>query len=340
MLLGLAVLLTGLPVEDSDFYDFYLAAQELLHGRNVYAPQPNGLQGFFNPIWGAFPFVPLVTFRPSVAFFTWRLLLAFLLGATMYIVTRQWRERITPGLLALAGWLMLFPWFLGQNAPLVAAGAFLAIVFGAHRQWWLAGTMTALLAIKPQTVPLFPLLLMWRGRLSAGKGAFLSVLLVAGAGWLVQPGWLQSWLNSRWVDSQQGGGQSWPALSPFNTFKFLHLPEWWGWVVVFASLWALWRVRKADWFTLSALTLALGTAITPYIRVADFPLLFPAFLLLPPRLRYSLLAATAVFFLASPPVPLLWFIPAVTSGVAAGYTLTRLPTTAEAAWRGGRFRRL
>ncbi len=331
MLLGLAVLLAGLPVEDSDFYDFYLAAHDLLRDRNVYAPQPNGLQGFFNPIWGAFPFVPLVAFRPSVAFVAWRLLLAVLLSSTMYVITRQRGEPITPGWLALVGWLVLIPWFVGQNAPLVAAGAFLALAFGQRRQWYMASGATPLMVIKPHTVLLFPPVLLWRGRLQAVAGMLGSLLTVAVVGWLVQPGWIQAWIGSRWSESQQGGGQSWPASGLVNALNFLHLPLWWGIVVVLASLWVLWRHRRADWFTLSALSLSLGATTTPYIRAGDFPLLFPAFLLLPPKLRYPLFAATAMFFLVGPPVPLLWLIPAVTSGVVAGYTLIRSPATAGAA---------
>lgn len=328
---GMAVVLAGLPVEDSDFYDFYLAGYDLLRGKDVYAPQPNGLQGFFNPIWGAFPFVPLVAFPPSGAFVLWRLAIGALLICTMYLLLRARKEPLTPALTALAGWLVLIPWFVGQNAPLVAVGAFLVYEFGRRGRWHLAGAMTPLLAVKPHTVPFLPLALLWRGRWSAAKGMLGSLLVVTIVGRLAQPSWIWAWFHSRWVESQQGGGQSWPSSGLANVLVYFDLPLWLIGVVVLISLWFLWRDRHADWFTLSALALACGAAATPYIRAGDFPLLFPAFLLLPPKLRYSTAIVVAFVFFFKLPVPLLWLIPAITTGVTAGYVFTRRPAVVEAA---------
>ncbi len=319
LLLGMLGLLHGLPVESSDFYDFYLAARTLLQGGDPYAPQPNGVQGFFNPLWAAFPFVPLTAWGAPHAFDVWQALLLLLLVAASVPLFRVYRVVPGPLLVLLTGWLFLLPWFVGQNAPLVAAGAFLAICFGARGRWGLAGAMAPLLAIKPQTVLFFPLLLLARGRgrafwggLLGGGGATLAALAL-------MPRWLWAWLGSRWGQSQGGAGESWPASGLPNALEFLHLPAWlYGATVVIALLLLLWR-RHDPWREQAALSLSLGVLVAPYVRAGDFPLLLPALLLLPPRWRRGVaLIAMGLFFVGTP-IPLLWFIPATVTGALVAW---------------------
>lgn len=328
-LAGLIIVLIGLPVAHSDFYDFYLATRALFMGENVYAPQPNGLQGFFNPVWATFPVAPLATLPPVAAFQLWRFASAALLGLAMYAVTRLRGERPSPAWLALAGWLALIPWFVGQNAPLVATGAFLAVLWGAQERWFWAGATMPLLAIKPHTVPLFSLLLLWRGRRPAIAGAIVSLSAVTLVGWALQPGWVLAWLGSRWADSQQGGGQTWASSGLPNFLVLLGLPPWLAVTGILLGLWATWRWRQAPWYTSAGVALAVGTAVTIYVRAADFALLLPALLAMPPRLRYRVTAVLIAIFFARPPRPLMWLIPATTSGVLIWHLLTSPPSADE-----------
>ncbi len=311
LLVGLMILLAGLPVESSDFYPFYQAALALQRGENVYAIQPNGVQIFFNPLWAAFPFVPLTAFDAEWAFQVWRLVLFLLLAATIYPLMRLYHVRLMPGWAGVIGWLILMPWFVGQNAPLVAAGAFLTIVFAAGRRWLLAGAMMPLLAIKPQTVLLFPLAFLLVGRRSVLASALASVSVASISAWLVQLDWLGAWLGSRWGESQSGGGQSWPASGILNMLDFLNLPVWLYPFFVLVALGLFWRYRYAEWQQLAAFALGLGTVIAPYIRAGDFVLLLPIFFLLPKSWLFVLVPTVVAIFALQPPVPLLWLIPAL-----------------------------
>ncbi|MDQ7029004.1 MAG: glycosyltransferase family 87 protein [Ardenticatenia bacterium] len=326
-LVGLMVLLMGLPVTHSDFYDFYLAARALLAGENVYAPQPNGLQGFFNPLWATFPVAPLVPLSPAVAFNLWRFTLAIAQGTMVYVITRLRGEYPTPGWLALVGWLLLIPWFVGQNSPLVAVGVFLALLWGARGRWLWAGATMPLLAIKPHTVPFFSLLILWRGRRQAIVGAVISLTAVTLIGWVLQPWWILTWLGSRWADSQQGGGQSWMSAGLPNVLAMVGLPPWFAVLGMFVGLWTIWHWQKAEWYTLAALALTVGTATTIYMRPLDFSLLLPGLLVLPSKSRYRVAAVLALIFFGLPSGgPLFWLIPAVASGALIWYLVTSPPT--------------
>ncbi len=314
-LFGLMVVLSGLPVESSDFYDFYLAAVSLQRGADAYAPQANGVQGFFNPLWAAFPFVPLAAFEPAVAFQMWRLIVIVLLLATLYPLMRLYRVRLDPVWAALIGWLVLLPWFVGQNAPLVAAGAFLAIAFAARAQWARAGALMPLLAIKPQTVPLFPIALLLAGRRPTWTSAFASLGIASVSAWLVQFDWLTAWLTSRWGESQAGGGQTWLSSGLVNVLEWLHWPIWLYPLAILVALGLFWRYHPAEWRQCAAMALGLGAVSAPYIRAGDFPLLLPMFFLLPKRWVNVLVPALIGLFLLRLPVPLLWLIPAIVTSV-------------------------
>lgn len=315
LLIGVIVLLAGtLPVEESDFFDFYLAAVDVMQGTNVYGLQENGLQGFFNPVWAALVFTPLTAFGPALAFQAWRILLLLLLAGAATPLFRLYEVAFDAGWLAAAGWLFLLPWFVGQNAPLVAAGAFAALTFAQRDRWELSGAMMPLLAIKPHTVPLLPLVLLARGRLRFLRGAVASGVLALAAGVLVQPNWLFAWLSSQWGQSQAGAGQEWPASGLLNALDYASLPVVLYVFAVIAALLVLWWQRDTPLLHHSALALGFGTAIAPYVRAGDFPLLLPALLVLPTNwARITALIAALIFFVPGTPVPLLWLIPGVVS---------------------------
>jgi hypothetical protein len=314
-LLGLMIVLAGLPVESSDYGDFHLAAVHLLRGENAYALETNGAQGFFNPLWAAFPFVPLTAFDPPIAFQVWRLIVIAILVATIYPVARLYHVQIDPIWVALLGWLILLPWFVGQNAPLVAAGVFLVLAFAARENWGRVGAMMPLLAIKPQTVLLFPFALWLRGRRRVFVSATISVGIAIVASWLVQFDWIAALLASRWGESQSAGGQNFPASGILNVLEFLTLPMWLYAFFVLGALGLFWRYRHSDCKQLAALTLGLGTVVAPYIRAGDFPLLIPMLFLLPKRWVNVLTLPLIILFLSRLPVPLLWLIPAIVTGV-------------------------
>lgn len=315
-LLGLIVVLIGtLNVESSDFYDFYLAAMDVLHGADAYGIQENGLQGFFNPLWAAFPLVPLTAFDPTSAFQVWRALVLLVLAGAAVPLFRIYDVDFGPGWLAIAGWLFLLPWFVGQNAPLVAAGAFLAIVFAERDRWVLAGAVTPLLAVKPHTVVLLPVVLLAAGRLRFLVGALAGGVVALLTAIIVQPNWLVAWLASDWGQSQAGGGQTWPASSLLNVLDYLDLPVILYGVAIVGACTIVWWRRRDPFLHLAALALGLGTAVAPYLRAGDFPLLLPALLLLPVTwARAVALVAAVIFFVPGTPVPLLWLIPGLVAG--------------------------
>ncbi|MGH2543346.1 MAG: glycosyltransferase 87 family protein, partial [Ardenticatenaceae bacterium] len=303
LLAGNGVLLWGLPVEVADFYDFYLASDALMRGGDPYAPQPNGLQGFFNPLWAVFPALPLAAVGASAALWVWQLLSLLLLVASVLPLVRVYQVRMSPALFLLVGWLFLIPWFVGQNAPLVAAGAFLAVTFAARGRWALAGAMAPLLMMKPHTVLLFPLLLLIGGRRRLLAGGLVSGAAAAGASFLLMPSWSLSWLRSQWGESQSGGGARWPASALLNALDYLNWPQWLYLVMVALALALLWWRRRDPWLAQSALALALGLVIAPYMRAGDFPLLIPAFLTLPTLWRNVLLVPTMGIFFLGTPIP-------------------------------------
>lgn len=315
-LVGLIVLLAGtLPVENSDFYDFYVAALDAMRGKNVYAPQSNGVQGFFNPLWAAFAVVPLTAFDAAMAFQVWRLLLLVILAGAILPLLRLYDIEPGPGWLAVAGWLFLLPWFVGQNAPLVAVGAYLAIVYAARQRWLLAGAMTALMAIKPHTIPFLPLVFVAAGRRRFLAGALAGTATAAATALLVQPDWPLAWVTSQWGQSQAAAGQTWPASALPNVLDYLQLwSELYGLAILGAVAFLWWR-RTDSFLQQAATALALGTAVAPYVRAGDFPLLLPALFVLPTRWAAGVVAlAVLLFFIPGKPVPFLWGIPGLVAG--------------------------
>lgn len=309
LLAGTIILLFNFDVLISDFYDFYLAAQVLVQGGNPYNPQPNGLQGFFNPLWAAFPLLSLTAFEPQAAFQLWRVLIFAMLLPLLRPLRRLYGVALTPLLFLIVMWLILLPWFIGQNAPLVAAGAWLALCFGARERWVLAGMVAPLLAMKPHTVLLFPLVLLWRGGWGVWVGGVASTGLATLAAMLFLPMWPLHLLNSRWAESQAGGGQAWPAASVLNVMESLGLPGLLYPLLVVLALALLWRYRTLPWREYGALGLGLGLVIAPYMRPIDFPLLLPALLTLPHRWRLGVGMMSMAIFLVDTPVIYLWFIP-------------------------------
>jgi len=308
-LLGMMWTISGLEVVYSDYRFFHLAAVRLVQGENAYGIQPNGVQGFFNPLWAIFPLISFTALDQPLAFQLWRLFILLTFLPATYLIMRLYRLPPTPFLTLLIGLFISVPWYIGQNSSLVAVGVFLAILFASDERWMMAGAMIPLIFIKPQTVLLFPLALAWRGRARAVAGMILGGGIASVGAGLAQWDWVTAWLNSRWGDSEGSVGVTWLSAGLGNVLDLLHLPNGIYLIGVAAGLYLFWRYRHLDWRQWSALALGLGATLTPYIRPQDFLLLLPIIFLLPPRWVYALTPAWVFFFAGPLPYPLMWLIP-------------------------------
>jgi hypothetical protein len=286
-----------------------VTAERLLAGVNVYGVDATGVQIFFNPVWTVYLFIPLTFLDTNVAFQLWRLGILILLAPITYWLLRLYRLSLSPFWVAVIGWLIILLWYIGQNETLVAVGVFLAILFAACQRWDWAGAMIPLMAIKPQTVVLFPFALLWRGRWRTLPMMLISAFVACVSAWLAQPNWVTAWLGGRWGDSQGGGGQTWLSAGILNVLDLFHLPIWLYVVIVAIGLFYWWRYRDAEWRQLAALTLGLGATLTPYIRPFDFILIVPMLFMLPSRWVIVLAPVLILLFAAPIPFPMQWFIP-------------------------------
>jgi len=145
---------------------------------------------FNQPLAAGLVFVPLSLLPIDVAFRVWQLAGAGILLLAFFLLQSAVR---LPGRAPWLGWLALLAsapaWATlteGQLTPLLVLGAASLVVAGAHDRVALAGIGGALLAIKPQYLPAYLLVLVaqrrWAAALAAlaGGGAILLSPLAAG----------------------------------------------------------------------------------------------------------------------------------------------------------------
>jgi hypothetical protein len=155
---------------------------------------------FDAPLALALPFVPLTFLPLEAAFHVWQIVTLGLLVVSMVLLTR-WLPlggRTLP--LAIAA-LLGFPatWALlseGQSSALLLLGAVLLVGGLRRNQWWLAAAGGLLLALKPQYLPAYLVLLgaqrQWRALVAALLAAVtvgLSPLLAGGVSGLFAMVW-------------------------------------------------------------------------------------------------------------------------------------------------------
>lgn len=193
-------------VQNSDFTVLYTAATLVRQGQAaaVYDPARMGpallrvSDGridpklvFDYPLADALVFVPLTALPLQLAFRIWQLMVVLLLGATVWLLGRTQALPSSAPAWALLAVLAAEPtWALlteGQLGGLLVLGS-AAMLIGATRDrpaWGLAGG--ALLAIKPQYLPAYLLLLLaargWRALAAACTGGIVVAFSALLAGW-------------------------------------------------------------------------------------------------------------------------------------------------------------
>ena len=201
---------------------------------------------FDYPLAAALPFVPLTMMSPEPAFRTWQVLSLALAFCMLLVLQRA--VPVDPrapwwAMLALLGaaptWAVLTE---GQFTVLLLSGAVLVIAAAAGGRRWLgAGVGAALLALKPQYLPAFLVLLWTLGRwkalgagLAGGAATMASSLLAGGpAGFtaMVHEGMASAYLvplrlSESWVGTLAALlplGDSLSAGLPFFAFSLLIL---------------------------------------------------------------------------------------------------------------------
>jgi len=296
----------------SDLYPRWLGARELLlHGRDPYSPElareaqagyygrvldpkrpndPKDQQAFAYPLYVIFVLAPTVrmNFSDAQRIAVWLLLL--ITAASVPLWLRALDCRISPATKLAAVLLVLgsFPAIQGiklQQLTLLVAGL-LAAAFGALASGYLilAGALFALASIKPQLVALtavwicFWALGSWRERRKLIFSFVASMLLLAGAGELLLPGWIGEFRHAMaeyWVYT--GGGRS--VLDVLLTSYFGRAV---AAVLILMALFRIWRARQAPVFTpefswslafVMATTLAVIPMFAPYNQLLLVPAL-------------------------------------------------------------------
>jgi hypothetical protein len=153
------------------------------------------------PLGAALPFVPLSLLPFDVAFRVWQLLLVIAMAGTVFALQRAVplgsRAPVVAGLCVLAAvptWAALTE---GQPTPLLALGGALGIVALRQDRALIATLAGLLLAIKPQYLPAYLIVLIgarhWRSTLAAALGAAALLLSPLAAGGIDG---MRAWLHS------------------------------------------------------------------------------------------------------------------------------------------------
>jgi glycosyl transferase family 87 len=242
------------------------------------------------------PFVPLTFLPLETAFHVWQLLSLALLGFSLVLLER-WvslgRRELVIALLALAGlpatWALLSE---GQSSALLLLGA--ALLVGA----WVCGSArlavagAVLLALKPQYLPVYLILIagrrQWRALAAALLGSVivgLSPLLAGGPNGLVAM-----------VGSALAAGQGWlgssesliGTLAPLLPSRFATVAGFVIWGIALGVL-AVTAVRARGSMPVAALATAMAILFSPHALPYDTVLL-----VLPAWLGFSMHRAGAI----------------------------------------------
>ncbi len=235
--------------------------------------------------------VPFRTFR-----IVWAILLATLLGVTVFFWTRALSWPIGRTWLAIIILLVVCSYQeleglqagqLGLLVGFLLAAALLALMQG---QMWSAGILMALTTIKPQMTLLAILYLLswcareWRARSGFALAFLAAMSLLIGTSLAVWPHWLHSWIKVVQAYPQYAT----PPLARELLGPTLGLHA--GTIVIvillIAALSLAWRGRAATagsyefWLTLSLLLSVTAITLLPGLSVYDQVILLPGILLL------------------------------------------------------------
>lgn len=221
---------------NSDFFSFWLAGRMLLTGENPYSATAwieghrefNASwisdQTFLYPLTLAVFFIPLGVLRLKQAYVLWLFLSQSTILAVLYtLFFRLWRSpKVVHFIFPVLSAVVLFRpvWITLRNGQLGAwfLGLLTLIVYFWERKNWVMGSIfLPFLVLKPQLgIPILIFLGIWllAHRHYASILAILgTTLLLFGAGWLVQPGWVNEFI----------------AISANKSFQvFGYQPNLWG----------------------------------------------------------------------------------------------------------------
>ncbi|HEY6935994.1 MAG TPA: glycosyltransferase family 87 protein [Terriglobales bacterium] len=297
LLLVLCVSLAGRAPLHNDFVEYWAASRVLLAGGNPYSPaailaaeKPAGFAGkqpllMWNPPW-TLPFLlPFGASSYAKASAAWLLLNLVIVFACADFLWRQYggetRRRWLGWLLAASFFPLLTALGLGQIGPLILLGLTLFLRYQTSRPL-LAGAATVLIAVKPQLLYLFWMVLLldcvrrrrWRLLAGAGGGLALASLL---------PLWLNSHLWRNYLDLA-GSGEVLRNPSPnFGTLLRMQLGHhaWLQYVPLLVGIaWVVpfWRARRTCWSWSGHLPIVLLVSLvtTAYGWLFDQIVLLPA----------------------------------------------------------------
>jgi len=206
----------------------------------------------------------------GVAYAVWDLLmLSALAFGLAWSTSLRGPPRLVAVLVALAPWWVLHALYVGQVAPLIAAGVLIAWRLVRANRDVAAGIVLSVVVLKPQAAAVVPLALLAAGRFRAFAAWVAAAATVVGASLLtVGPhGWAEyasdlNGLPRSSVDVTLGGavGLTGPALGLA------------GVLIIMASLVTAYRLRSAPGLVIAAGLLASLLA-TPYLYENDLCLL-------------------------------------------------------------------
>ena len=281
----------------NDFVEYWAAARVLLAGGNPYSPaailtaeMPAGFAGkrpllMWNPPWTLPVILPFGALSYGRASACWLLLNLVIVFACADCLWQEYggdtRRRWLAWLLAASFFPLLTALGLGQIGPLILLGLTLFLRYQTSRPL-LAGAATVLIAVKPQLLYLFWMVLLldcvrrrrWRLLLGAGGGLALASLTPL----LLNP---HVWRN--YLDLA-GSGEVLRNPSPnFGTLLRLQLGNY-AWLqyvpMLFGIAWLapFWRTRRASWNWSGELPLVLLVSLvtTAYGWLFDQIVLLPA----------------------------------------------------------------
>jgi hypothetical protein len=298
----------------SDLYPRWLGARELVrHGRNPYSPEitreiqrgyygrpldpsraedPKDQQGFVYPVYVVFLLAPTTVFPFDAVQmgFRWMLLALAVVSVLLWLQVLRWKPRLEFELILvvlLLGWLPMVQGIKLQQLSLLVSGLLAACGACLAGGWLLwAGGLLALATIKPQlTWPLALWLLVWacsewrtRRRFVFSFG--LVMLLLAGGGELLLPGWLRMFVDGIGKYHQYTQNQS-VMVWMFGSIVGRILEA----ASILAGAFCVWRVRHEAasgvvFGRAFALLLALTVVIVPMFAPYNQVLLVPAILAL------------------------------------------------------------
>lgn len=282
---------------NSDFFSFWLAGRMLLTGENPYSANAwiaghqqfdatwISDQTFLYPLTLAVFFIPFGVLRLKQAYVLWIFLSQSTILAVLYtLFFRLWRSpKVVHFIFPVLSAVVLFRpvWITLRNGQLGAwfLGLLTLIVYFWERKNWVIGSIfLPFLALKPQLgIPILIFLGIWllAHRHYVSILAILgTTLLLFGAGWLVQPGWVNEFI----------------AISANKSFQvFGYQPNLWGvsnYICsfqpscatilgigggIFFTLFTLFIVLRKDIYPAFMIGLVTTTALilTPYTWVYD-----------------------------------------------------------------------